>query len=397
MDIEELLRGTEEIISLTELKKRSESNKPLVIKAGFDPTAPDLHLGHTVLINKLRYFQEYGHVVKFLIGDFTALIGDPSGRNVTRKPMSEEAIRENAKGYEQQIYKILDPDKTQIFFNSEWLSKLSATEIVTLSAKHTVARMMERDDFKKRYKQEHAIGIHEFLYPLFQGYDSVQLRADVELGGTDQKFNLLVGRELQKDWGLAPQVVITMPILEGLDGKKKMSKSLNNYIGITEPPQEMYGKLMSASDQLMWRYFELLSFQSKAEINRLQKSVDEGVNPRDIKMMLGEEIVTRFYNKTTAEQVKADFLRRFSQGRMPNDIEHCEIHIDGDSLALANLLKKSTMTSSSSEANRMISQGAVRIDGVKVVSRDVLIDVNTEHVYQVGKRNFRRVLLSKRG
>ena len=395
MDIEELLRGTEEIISVAELEQRLKSNKPLIVKAGFDPTAPDLHLGHTVLINKLRYFQQHGHIVKFLIGDFTALIGDPSGRNVTRKPMSMEEIKENARSYEKQIYKILDPDKTEILFNSMWLGRLSAAEIIKLSAKHTVARMMERDDFKKRYKQEHAIGIHEFLYPLFQGYDSVELKADIELGGTDQKFNLLVGRELQKDWGLTPQIVITVPILEGLDGKQKMSKSLNNYIGIAESPQEMYGKLMSVSDHLMWRYFDLLSFKSKAEINGLKKSVEQGANPRDIKIMLAEEIVTRFHDKTAAEDAKADFFTRFSKGQMPADIEYCEVYTDSDSLALANLLKESAMTSSTSEANRMIAQGAVRIDGVKVVSKDALIEVGTEYIYQVGKRNFRRILLCR--
>ena len=395
MDIEELLRGTEEIISVAELKERLKSNKPLIVKAGFDPTAPDLHLGHTVLINKLRYFQQHGHIVKFLIGDFTALIGDPSGRNVTRKPITEKEIKENTKSYEKQIYKILDPDKTEILFNSMWLGKLSAAEIIKLSAKHTVARMLERDDFKKRYKQEHAIGIHEFLYPLFQGYDSVELKADIELGGTDQKFNLLVGRELQKDWGLTPQIVITVPILEGLDGKQKMSKSLDNYIGIAESPQEMYGKLMSVSDHLMWRYFDLLSFKSKAEINGLKKSAEQGANPRDIKIMLAEEIVTRFHDKTAAEDAKADFFTRFSKGQMPADIEHCEVYTDSDSIALANLLKESAMTSSTSEANRMIAQGAVRIDGIKVASKDTRIEVGTEYIYQVGKRNFRRILLCR--
>ena len=395
MDIKELLRGTEEIITLAELKQRLESNRPLIIKAGFDPTAPDLHLGHTVLINKLRYFQKHGHRVKFLVGDFTASIGDPSGRNITRKPMSAEQIKENAESYEEQIYKILDPDKTQILFNSQWLGKLSATEIIKLSAKHTVARMMERDDFKKRYSKEHAIGIHEFLYPLFQGYDSVELKADIELGGTDQKFNLLVGRELQKDWGIAPQIVITMPILEGLDGKQKMSKSLKNYIGIAELPKEMYGKLMSVSDQLMWRYFELLSFKPKTEIDDLKKSVADGANPRDIKMMLAEEIVARFHDKTAADEAKTDFLHRFSRGQIPENIEHCKVHIDSDSLTLPKLLKESSMMSSTSEANRMIAQGAVRIDGVKVISRDVVIKVGTEHIYQVGKRNFRRILLCK--
>ena len=395
MDIEELLRGTEEIISPEELKQRLELNKPLVVKAGFDPTAPDLHLGHTVLINKLRYFQKHGHIVKFLIGDFTALIGDPSGRNITRKPMSVEQIKENADSYKKQIYKILDPDKTEILFNSQWLGKLSAAEIVKLSAKHTVARMMERDDFKKRYSKEHPIGIHEFLYPLFQGYDSVELKADIELGGTDQKFNLLVGRELQKDWRLAPQIVITMPILEGLDGKQKMSKSLNNYIGISESHKEMYGKIMSASDQLMWRYFELLSFKSKAEIDDLKKSVADGVNPRDIKMTLAEEIVARFHDKAAAFDAKTDFLARFSCGQIPDDIEYCKVHVDSDSLTLPKLLKESSMMSSTSEANRMIAQGAVRIDGVKVISRDVHIKVGTEHIYQVGKRNFRRILLCK--
>ena len=395
MNIEELLRGTEEIISLRELKQRLESNRPLVVKAGFDPTAPDLHLGHTVLINKLRYFQKHGHIVKFLIGDFTALIGDPSGKNITRKPMSPAAIKENAKSYEKQIYKILDPDKTQILFNSQWLGKLSSTEIVKLSAKHTVARMMERDDFKKRYRKEHAIGIHEFLYPLFQGYDSVEMKADIELGGTDQKFNLLVGRELQKDWSIRPQIVITMPILEGLDGKQKMSKSLDNYIGIAESHREMYGKLMSVSDQLMWRYFELLSFKSKAELADLKKAVGEGANPRDIKMMLAEEIVARFHDKAAADDAKADFRTRFSRGQMPTDIERCKVHTDNDSLALANLLKESSMMKSTSEANRMIAQGAVRIDGIKVSSKDIHIKVGGEHVYQVGKRNFRRILLCK--
>ncbi len=395
MDIKELLRGIEEIISLEELKQRLKLNRPLIVKAGFDPTAPDLHLGHTVLINKLRYFQKHGHIVKFLVGDFTALIGDPSGRNVTRKPMSAEQIKENAESYKKQIYKILDPDKTEILFNSRWLGKLSAAEIVKLSAKHTVARMMERDDFKKRYSKEHAIGIHEFLYPLFQGYDSVELKADIELGGTDQKFNLLVGRELQKDWELAPQIVMTMPILEGLDGKQKMSKSLNNYIGIAESHKEMYGKLMSVSDQLMWRYFELLSFKSKTEIDDLKKSVADGVNPRDIKMTLAEEIVARFHDKATAVDAKTDFLARFSHGQIPDDIEHCKVHVDSDSLTLPKLLKESSMMRSTSEANRMIAQGAVRIDGVKVISRDVQIKVGTEHIYQVGKRNFCRILLCR--
>ena len=395
MNIKELLRGTEEVLSLAQLKQSLTTGKALVVKAGFDPTAPDLHLGHTVLINKLRQFQLQGHRVVFVIGDFTAMIGDPSGRDTTRVPLSPEDIRQNARSYEQQVYKILDPDKTQISFNSAWLSQLSSTELLKLTAKYTVARMLERDDFSKRYANEQPIGIHEFLYPLLQGYDSVAIKANIELGGTDQKFNLLVGRELQKDWQQKPQVVITMPILEGLDGTQKMSKSLGNYVAINDTPRDMFGKLMSVSDQLMWRYFKLLSFLSSTEIEKLERSVAAGANPRDIKLLLAKEIVARFHSSAAAEDAESDFRVRFSQRTMPEEIELCELSISADSLPLANLLKMAALVSSTSEANRMISQNAVRIDGVKVGSRAVQIKIGEEHVYQIGKRIFKRVALRR--
>lgn len=395
MDIKELVRGTEEVLSLVELEQSLATKKSLIIKAGFDPTAPDLHLGHTVLINKLRQFQLQGHSVNFVIGDFTAMIGDPSGRDVTRTPLSAEEIRENASNYEEQVYKILDSEKTQVSFNSTWLNRLSSTELVKLTAKYTVARMLERDDFTKRYSSEQPIGIHEFLYPLLQGYDSVVIKANIELGGTDQKFNLLVGRELQKDWQQKPQVVMTMPILEGLDGKQKMSKSLGNYIGINEAPREMFGKLMSVSDGLMWRYFKLLSFLSSEEIQKLERSVATGTNPRDIKFLLAKEIVARFHSETAAKEAEADFRQRFSQGAMPDEIEQCEVSTSEGSLPLANLLKIAGLVSSTSEANRMVSQNAVRIDGIKVESKDLHIKVGEEHIYQIGKRIFKRIKLCK--
>ena len=395
MDIKELLRGTEEVLSRAQLEQSLATKKALVVKAGFDPTAPDLHLGHTVLLNKLRQFQLQGHQVVFVIGDFTAMIGDPSGRDATRAPLSPEDIRQNARSYEQQVYKILDPDKTQISFNSAWLGQLSSTELVKLTAKYTVARILERDDFSKRYSNKQPIGIHEFLYPLLQGYDSVAIKADVELGGTDQKFNLLVGRELQKDWQQKPQVVITMPILEGLDGTQKMSKSLGNFIAISDTPRDMFGKLMSVSDPLMWRYFKLLSFLSSAEIEKLECSVAAGANPRDIKFLLAKEMVARFHSPAAAKDAESDFRVRFSQRAMPEEIELCELSISADSLPLANLLKMAALVGSTSEANRMISQNAVRIDGIKVESKDVQIKIDDEHVYQIGKRIFKRVVLRR--
>ncbi len=396
MDIESALhtlrRGTDEILVQDELEARLKESRPLRVKAGFDPTAPDLHLGHTVLINKLRQFQDLGHEVLFLIGDFTGMIGDPSGKNETRPPLSREEVLENAKTYQEQVFKILDPDKTQVMFNSSWMGKLSASDLIRLAASHTVARMLERDDFEKRFSQHQSIAIHEFLYPLIQGYDSVMMKADVELGGTDQKFNLLMGREQQKHHGQPPQVVMTLPLLEGLDGVKKMSKSLNNYIGITDAPQEMFGKVMSVSDELMWRYFELLSFRDMSEINAWQAEVGEGANPRDFKVKLALEIVERFYDAQAAKQAYADFVARFQQHQIPTDLpEACVSATEGDKLPLANLLKMAGLTSSTSDAIRMIGQGAVRIDGERVEDKGLKIAVGASHVYQVGKRRFARV------
>lgn len=385
-------RGTEEILLEDELLQRLASGRPLRIKAGFDPTAPDLHLGHTVLINKLRQFQDLGHEVIFLIGDFTGMIGDPSGKNVTRKPLTREEVLENARTYQEQIFKILDPDQTRVAFNSEWMSKLSAVDLIQLAARHTVARMLERDDFHKRYVGKQPIAIHEFLYPLVQGYDSVVLKADVELGGTDQKFNLLVGRELQKQMGQASQVVLTMPLLEGLDGVQKMSKSLGNYIGIQEPPAEMFGKVMSISDELMWRYFELLSFRSMDSIERLRQEVAAGGNPRDAKFALAEELVDRFHGAGAGVRAREEFVAQFQRGAMPDDMPEAALAAaDGAGLPIANALRDAGLTSSSSEALRMIRQGAVRIDGERIEDPDLKLMPGSDQVLQVGKRRFARV------
>ncbi len=389
--LELIKRGAEEILVEEELKSKLARGKPLRIKAGFDPTAPDLHLGHTVLINKLRQFQDLGHEILFLIGDFTGMIGDPTGKSATRPPLTPEQVAENAKTYQEQIFKILDPDKTQVMFNSQWMSEMGSAGLIQLAARHTVARMLERDDFSKRYKGGQPIAIHEFLYPLIQGYDSVAMKADVELGGTDQKFNLLVGRELQKQYGQEQQVVLTMPLLEGLDGVQKMSKSLGNYIGIDEPAEEMFGKLMSISDELMWRYFELLSFRPMSEIAGFKQQIEEGTNPRDIKFLLCEEIITRFHNQAAANKAKESFIARFQKGAMPDDMPEVEVAAPDGSIAIANLLKIADLVKSTSDAIRMIKQGAVRIDGERVTDNKVTIATGTQHVYQVGKRRFARV------
>ncbi|MDQ7074043.1 MAG: tyrosine--tRNA ligase [Gammaproteobacteria bacterium] len=384
-------RGADEVLLEKELIEKLESGRPLKIKAGFDPTAPDLHLGHTVLINKLRQFQELGHEVIFLIGDFTGMIGDPTGKNITRKPLTREQVLENARSYEAQIFKILDRDKTRVEFNSTWMGKMDAAGLIQLAAKHTVARMLERDDFNKRYKGQQSIAIHEFLYPLIQGWDSVELQADVELGGTDQKFNLLMGRELQKEQGMAPQVVLTMPLLEGLDGVQKMSKSLGNYIGIDEPPEEMFGKLMSISDELMWRYFDLLSFRSSDEIGALKEQVVQGDNPRDIKFLLGEEIVARFHSTEAAVGAREAFIARFRKGKMPDEIVEKQVQTGAEGIAIANLLRESGLTQSTSEAMRMIKQGAVRLEGERLGDPKQILPVGTAAIFQVGKRRFARV------
>ena len=389
--LELIKRGAEEILLQDELIERLALSRPLRVKTGFDPTAPDLHLGHTVLINKMRHFQQLGHDVIFLIGDFTGLIGDPSGKNATRPPLSVEEIQENAKSYKEQIFKILDPDLTIIEFNSKWMNKLGSAGLIKLAAKYTVARMLERDDFSKRYKANQPIAIHEFLYPLAQGYDSVALRADVELGGTDQKFNLLVGRELQKAEGQLPQIVLTVPLLEGLDGVKKMSKTLDNYVGITEAPGEMFGKLMSISDELMWRYFELLSFVDSATIAGHQQAVEEGANPRDIKFELAREIVARFHSAAAADAAQQEFIARFQKGALPDDMPEIEINAEGNQIPLANLLKNAGLVASTSDAHRMVRQGAVRVDGEKVSDSRQNLPLGSRHIYQVGKRKFARI------
>lgn len=386
-----LSRGTEEILVEDALRKKLASGRPLRIKAGFDPTAPDLHLGHTVLINKLRHFQQLGHEVLFLIGDFTGMIGDPTGKNVTRKALSRDEVLDNARTYEEQIFSMLSPEHTLVVFNSSWMGEMRAADLIQLAARHTVARMLERDDFSKRIKSGQPIAIHEFLYPLVQGYDSVALRADVELGGTDQKFNLLVGRQLQESYGQEPQVVITMPILEGLDGVQKMSKSLGNYIGIAEPPDQMFGKLMSISDDLMWRYFELLSDVSQGEIAGWRRSVAEGVNPRDIKFRLGEEMVCRFHGKAAATRALEDFIARFQQGAMPEVIPQVSVMAKGEGLPIANLLKDAGLVKSTSDALRLIDQGGVRIDGERLEDRGLSLQAGSVHIFQVGKRRFVRV------
>ena len=389
----EIRRGAADILVESELKTRLESGRPLIVKAGFDPTAPDLHLGHTVLINKMRRFQDFGHQVVFLIGDFTGLIGDPTGRNATRPPLTPEEVAANATTYERQIFRILDPERTKIEFNSRWMGAMDAVGLVQLAARHTVARMLERDDFRQRYADGRPIAIHEFLYPLVQGYDSVMLRADVELGGTDQRFNLLVGRQLQQDYGQLPQVVITMPLLEGLDGVNKMSKSLGNYIGITEPAEDMFGKLMSVSDDLMWRYFELLSFRPHGEIAGLRLQVADGRNPRDVKFELAKEIVARFHDAGSAEAAQDHFIKRFRDREIPTDLELLEIDAPATGSGIASVLRDAGLVSSNSEANRMIEQGAVRINGERVTDRDLVIAVNAELVLQVGKRRYKRIRL----
>ena len=387
-------RGADELLIESELIDKLKSGRPLRVKAGFDPTAPDLHLGHTVLINKLRHFQELGHHVMFLIGDFTGMIGDPAGRNATRPPLSREQILDNAKTYREQVFKILDPEKTEVCFNSTWFEPIGAAGMIKLAALHTVARMLERDDFAKRYANNQPIAIHEFLYPLCQGYDSVAMRADVELGGTDQKFNLLVGRELQKHYGQPPQCILTMPLLEGLDGVNKMSKSYGNYVGINEPPKEIFGKLMSVSDDLMWRYYELLSFRSNEEIAQYKQEVAEGRNPRDVKVLLAQEIVRRFHSRQAAEDALADFEARFRQGEIPEDVENVDIPCTAEGMGIAQVLKHAGLTGSTSEALRMIEQGGVRLDGERVGDRLLVLKPGTTVVLQIGKRKFARVSLS---
>ena len=391
--LNELERGTEEILVKSELVNKLNKGRPLRIKVGFDPTAPDLHVGHTVIINKMRQFQELGHQVIFLIGDFTGRIGEPTGKSATRPPLTEEQVNQNATTYKEQVFKILDPEKTEVAFNSTWMAKMSSAEMIQLAAKQTVARMLERDDFSKRYKSNQPIAIHEFLYPLVQGYDSVALRADVEMGGTDQKFNLLVGRELQRMYGQEQQVVITLPLLEGLDGVNKMSKSLGNYIGITDAPNDMFGKVMSVSDELMWRYFDLLSFRPLSEIKKLRQEVVDGFNPRDVKFLLAEELITRFHNKAAAAAAQEDFITRFQKGTLPDDLPEVSIEIGSVHLPIANILKNAGLVESTSEAFRMIQQGGVKIDGNKVEDRNLLISKGTIAVIQVGKRKFAKVTI----
>jgi tyrosyl-tRNA synthetase len=392
--MQQLKRGCDEILLEAELQEKLKQGKPLKIKAGFDPTAPDLHLGHTVLINKMRQFQELGHHIMFLIGDFTGMIGDPSGKSATRPALTPEQIQQNAQTYQEQVFKILDPDTTEICFNSTWHGPRSSADMIRLASRHTVARMLERDDFSKRYKSNQPISIHEFLYPLVQGWDSVEMQADVELGGTDQKFNLLVGRELMKAEGMEPQVILTMPILEGLDGVQKMSKSLDNYIGIEDAPNEMFGKIMSVSDELMWRYFELLSFRPMNEIEQFQLDVGAGTNPRDIKFLLAEEIITRFHSAAAATSARQDFIARFAKGAMPDDMPETTVTLERATIGIAALLKQAGLTSSTSESFRMIQQGAVKLDGEKVSDKGLELEQGSIVVAQVGKRKFARITLA---
>ncbi|WP_435104469.1 tyrosine--tRNA ligase [Arhodomonas sp. AD133] len=392
--LEILRRGVDEILPEEDLRERLREGRRLRIKAGFDPTAPDLHLGHTVLINKLRQFQDLGHEVIFLIGDFTGMIGDPSGKNATRPPLTPEEISENARTYEEQIFKILDPELTRVEFNSRWMGPMKAADMIRLASRYTVARMLERDDFHKRYTENRSIAVHEFLYPLVQAYDSVALEADVELGGTDQKFNLLVGREIQREYGQSAQIILTTPILEGLDGVQKMSKSLDNYVGIREPAREMFGKIMSVSDELMWRYFELLSFRPLGEIEQMRREVDEGRNPRDVKFELAEELVARFHDEASARAAREAFVAQFQKGAMPEDMPELTLEVHGeDGLPLTSALKQAGLTPSTSEAMRMIKQGAVRIDGERVEDRGLTLPAGDVLVLQVGKRRFARVTL----
>jgi tyrosyl-tRNA synthetase len=389
--IQTIRRGSDELIVEEELAKKLSSGRKLRVKLGLDPTAPDLHLGHTVVINKLRDFQELGHQVQFLIGDFTGMIGDPTGKNQTRPPLTREEILKNAETYREQVFKILDPVRTQILFNSEWSDKLGAEGMIRLASRYTVARLLERDDFSKRFRNSQPIAVHELLYPLMQGYDSVAMKADVELGGTDQKFNLLVGRELQKDYGQEPQCVLTMPLLEGLDGRDKMSKSLGNYVGIAEPPQEMFGKLMSISDTLMWRYFELLSFEPLTTIERWKKEVESGANPRDVKVRLAKEIVARFHGPSAAEAAEAEFDQRFRHGVLPDNMPEVTVQSPADGLPVTQLLKLAQLTASTSEAARAIEQGGVKIDGERVTDRGLRLQAGSTLTVQVGKRKFARV------
>ena len=390
----EIKRGADEILPEDDLIEKLKQGKPLKIKAGFDPTAPDLHLGHTVLINKLKTFQDLGHEVIFLIGDFTGLIGDPTGKSATRKPLTKEDVLRNAETYKEQVFKILDPAKTTVAFNSTWFNEFGAADMIKLAARQTVARMLERDDFKKRYAGGQSIAIHEFLYPLVQGWDSVALEADVELGGTDQRFNLLMGRELQKEEGQRPQSVLMMPLLEGLDGVQKMSKSLNNYIGITDAPNDMFGKVMSISDELMWRYYDLLSFRPIAELEELKAKVEAGANPRDIKIELAKELIARFHSDDAAEQAHQDFIKRFQKNALPDEIPEVTIE-SGEAMAIGNLLKEAGLVASTSEAMRMIKQGAVKLNGEdKVTDGKLMIEVGSEQIYQVGKRKFAKIKLA---
>jgi tyrosyl-tRNA synthetase len=392
--LELLTRGTVDVIKLEELEKKLKKGRPLRIKAGFDPTAPDLHIGHTVLINKMRQFQMQGHEVSFLIGDFTGMIGDPTGKNVTRKILTREQVDANAQTYKQQIFKILDKDKTKVVFNSSWMNKMSSAQMIDLASRYTVARMLERDDFSKRFSSQQPIAIHEFMYPLVQGYDSVAMQADVELGGTDQTFNLLMGRSLQAQFGQEPQVVMTMPLLEGLDGVQKMSKSLGNYIGIEDAPKDMFGKIMSISDVLMWRYFDLLSFKSNTEITKLRQQMDDGKNPRDVKFILALEIVERFHNKTAADDALQAFKNQFQKGAIPEDVAECTITTENGEIGIALLLKNAGLCVSTSDAMRMVKQGAVKINGEKVADPKQLISAGTSAVFQVGKRKFSKITVS---
>ncbi|SDY23694.1 tyrosine--tRNA ligase [Nitrosomonas sp. Nm33] len=392
--LKKIKRGCHELLVEEELIQKLKAGTPLRVKAGFDPTAPDLHLGHTVLLNKLRQLQDMGHHILFLIGDFTGMIGDPTGKNSTRPPLTREEVTQNAKSYTSQVFKILRSDQTEVVFNSTWMDKLNAADLIKLSATHTVARMLERDDFNKRYRNNQPIALHEFLYPLIQGYDSVALKADIELGGTDQKFNLLMGRELQKHFGQLPQCILTMPLLEGLDGINKMSKSLNNYVGITESPPDVFGKLMSVSDTLMWRYIELLSFESLDTIHEWKQEVEQGRNPREIKVLFAQEIVTRFHTKADAEKALIDFETRFKKGAIPDDIPEKLLQIDDNNISIAQLLKQAGLTSSSSEALRMIEQGGVKLNGNKIIDKAIQIAAGETIIIQVGKRKFAKVTIT---
>ena len=392
--LNQIKRGSDELLIESELVKKLESGRSLRVKAGFDPTAPDLHLGHTVLLNKMRQLQDLGHHALFLIGDFTGMIGDPTGKNATRPPLTREQVLANAESYREQVFKVLDPDKTEVVFNSAWMDKFSAVDLIKLAATHTVAQMLERDDFGKRYRSSQPIAIHEFIYPLVQGYDSVALKADIELGGTDQKFNLLMGRELQRHFGQPAQCVLTMPLLEGLDGINKMSKSLGNYIGVTDTPQDMFGKLMSVSDDLMWRYFDLLSFRSLAQVANFREEAEQGRNPRDIKVLLAQEIVARFHSQKAAEEALNEFEARFRKGVLPDDMPEITVASTAGHIAIANLLKQAGLVASTSEALRMIEQGAVKLDGDKVSDKALQLKAGAVVVAQVGKRKFGRVSIS---